>query len=83
MAAFTSALIKGQANVQRPASAISWREVKISGCHGSGRANETSSKVDFEMEQVGDRVDVTASILDASAQPATPGCEKMWNSDAK
>lgn len=37
MAAFTSALIKGQANVQRPASAICWREVKISGCHGSGR----------------------------------------------
>ncbi|HVH60139.1 MAG TPA: DUF4097 family beta strand repeat-containing protein [Candidatus Sulfotelmatobacter sp.] len=32
-------------------------------------ASETSSKVDFEMEQAGDRVDVTASILDASAQP--------------
>src|SRR5207247_261138 len=32
-------------------------------------ANETSNKVGFEMEQAGDRVDVTASILDASAQP--------------
>jgi DUF4097 and DUF4098 domain-containing protein YvlB len=32
-------------------------------------ANETSNKVGFEMEQAGDRVDVTASLLDASAQP--------------
>ncbi len=32
-------------------------------------ANQTSSKIAFDMEQVGDRVDVTASILDASAQP--------------
>jgi DUF4097 and DUF4098 domain-containing protein YvlB len=32
-------------------------------------ASQTSDKIGFEMEQVGDRVDVTASILDASAQP--------------
>ena len=32
-------------------------------------ASVTSNKVGFVMEQAGDRVDVTASILDASAQP--------------
>src|SRR5215472_169759 len=32
-------------------------------------ANVTSKKVGFAMEQAGDRVDVTASILDASAPP--------------
>ena len=31
--------------------------------------NQNSSKINFDMEQVGDRVDVMASILDASAQP--------------
>jgi DUF4097 and DUF4098 domain-containing protein YvlB len=32
-------------------------------------ANQNSNKIGFDMEQVGDRVDVTATILDASAQP--------------
>lgn len=32
-------------------------------------AHQNSSKVGFEMEQVGDRIDVTASVLDASGQP--------------
>jgi len=32
-------------------------------------ANQNSSKINFDMEQVGDRVDVTASTLDASAEP--------------
>jgi len=32
-------------------------------------ASQISNKIAFEMEQVGDRVDFTASILDASAQP--------------
>jgi len=32
-------------------------------------ANQNSSKISFDMEQVGDRIDVTASVLDASAQP--------------
>src|SRR6266700_5763725 len=32
-------------------------------------ASQTSDKIGFEMEQVGDRIDVTANILDASAQP--------------
>jgi len=32
-------------------------------------ANQNSNKISFDMEQVGDRVDVTANILDASAQP--------------
>src|SRR2546422_3148879 len=32
-------------------------------------ASQTSGKIGFEMEQVGDRIDVTANILDASAQP--------------
>lgn len=32
-------------------------------------ANQNSNKINFEMEQAGDRVDVTASILDVSAQP--------------
>jgi DUF4097 and DUF4098 domain-containing protein YvlB len=32
-------------------------------------ANQTSNKIAFEMEQVGDRIDVTSSVLDASAQP--------------
>ena len=30
---------------------------------------QASNKIGFEMEQVGDRVDVTANILDSSAQP--------------
>lgn len=32
-------------------------------------ANQNSNKVSFEMEQAGDRVDVTANTVDASAQP--------------
>lgn len=32
-------------------------------------ASQTSNKITFEMEQVGDRVDVTASIQDSAAQP--------------
>jgi len=32
-------------------------------------ASQISNKIGFEMEQVGDRIDVTASILDAAAQP--------------
>jgi DUF4097 and DUF4098 domain-containing protein YvlB len=32
-------------------------------------ASQNSNKINFEMEQAGDRVDVTASILDLSAQP--------------
>jgi len=32
-------------------------------------ASQTSDKIGFEMEQVGDRIDVTANVLDASAQP--------------
>src|ERR1700737_3262072 len=32
-------------------------------------ASQTSGKIGFEMEQAGDRIDVTATILDASAQP--------------
>src|SRR6266568_5955270 len=32
-------------------------------------ASQTSDKIGFEMEQAGDRIDVTANILDASAQP--------------
>ena len=32
-------------------------------------ASQLSNKIGFEMEQVGDRIDVTASILDAAAQP--------------
>jgi hypothetical protein len=32
-------------------------------------ANQNSNKISFEMEQVGDRIDVTTSIVDASAQP--------------
>jgi DUF4097 and DUF4098 domain-containing protein YvlB len=32
-------------------------------------ASQTSDKIGFEMEQVGDRIDVTANILDSSAQP--------------
>jgi len=31
--------------------------------------NQTSNKIGFEIEQVGDRVDVTANVLDAAAQP--------------
>ena len=30
---------------------------------------QTSNKIGFEIEQVGDRIDVTANILDAAAQP--------------
>jgi DUF4097 and DUF4098 domain-containing protein YvlB len=32
-------------------------------------ASQTSNKIGFDMEQAGDRIDVTASILDASAEP--------------
>ena len=32
-------------------------------------ATQNSSKINFEMEQAGDRIDVTASVADASAQP--------------
>lgn len=32
-------------------------------------ANQTSNKVNFDMEQVGDRIDITANVVDASAQP--------------
>lgn len=32
-------------------------------------ANQNSDKINFEMEQAGDRIDVTANSLDASAQP--------------
>src|SRR5205814_6750573 len=32
-------------------------------------ARQTTDKIGFEMEQVGDRIDVTANVLDASAQP--------------
>src|SRR5258708_21853419 len=32
-------------------------------------ASPISDKIGFDMEQAGDRIDVTASILDASAQP--------------
>src|SRR6266403_1196982 len=31
-------------------------------------ASQTSDKIGFDMEQAGDRIDVTANILDASAQ---------------
>src|SRR5258708_32415140 len=31
--------------------------------------SQISNKIGFEMEQVGDRIDVTASILDLAAQP--------------
>src|SRR5580692_7017193 len=30
---------------------------------------QSSNKIGFEIEQVGDRIDVTASVLDPSAQP--------------
>src|SRR5260370_23134830 len=32
-------------------------------------ASQTSDKIGFDMEQAGDRIDVTANILDSSAQP--------------
>jgi DUF4097 and DUF4098 domain-containing protein YvlB len=32
-------------------------------------ANQNSSKIGFDIEQAGDRIDVTANILDANAQP--------------
>jgi len=32
-------------------------------------ANQNSSKIGFDMEQAGDRIDVTANILDPNAQP--------------
>jgi hypothetical protein len=32
-------------------------------------ASQTSDKIEFEMEKAGDRIDVTATIKDASAQP--------------
>src|SRR5712691_8772226 len=42
----------------------SWRNTEVDVV-----ANQTSNKIAFEMEQVGDRIDVTARVLDASAQP--------------
>src|ERR1700693_2004034 len=45
-------------------------EVKSSRhAQGDISASQISNKIGFEMEQVGDRIDVTATILDASAQP--------------
>src|SRR6267154_5191529 len=32
-------------------------------------ASQASDKIGFDMEQAGDRIDVTANVLDASAQP--------------
>src|SRR5438034_5433741 len=32
-------------------------------------ASQNSNKINFDMEQAGDRIDVTATIVDASAQP--------------
>jgi DUF4097 and DUF4098 domain-containing protein YvlB len=32
-------------------------------------ANQNSGKIGFEMEQAGDRIDVTANVLDSNAQP--------------
>src|SRR5690242_14412035 len=32
-------------------------------------ANQNSNRINFDMEQAGDRIDVTANVLDASAQP--------------
>jgi len=32
-------------------------------------ASQTSNKIGFDMEQAGDRIDVTATVLDAGAQP--------------
>lgn len=32
-------------------------------------ANQNSNKINFDMEQAGDRIDVTANVLDASTQP--------------
>jgi len=32
-------------------------------------ASQNSNKINFEMEQAGDRIDVTATVVDASAQP--------------
>ena len=42
----------------------SWKnaEVNIVG-------TQTSNKIGFDIEQVGDRIDVTANVLDASARP--------------
>jgi DUF4097 and DUF4098 domain-containing protein YvlB len=42
----------------------SWKNAEV-----DVTASQISNKVGFEMEQVGDRIDVTANILDASAQP--------------
>ncbi len=42
----------------------SWRNTEVDVV-----INQTSNKIAFEMEQVGDRIDVTARVLDASAQP--------------
>ena len=43
----------------------SWKSAEV-----DVSASQLSTKVGFEMEQVGDRIDVTANILDASAPPA-------------
>jgi len=42
----------------------SWRNTEVDVV-----ASQASNKIAFEMEQVGDRIDVTARVLDASAQP--------------
>jgi DUF4097 and DUF4098 domain-containing protein YvlB len=42
----------------------SWKNAEV-----DVQARQNSDKIAFDMEQAGDRVDVTASILDAAAQP--------------
>ncbi|MGB8473554.1 MAG: DUF4097 family beta strand repeat-containing protein [Candidatus Acidiferrum sp.] len=42
----------------------SWKNAQV-----EVQATQSSNKIGFEIEQVGDRVDVTANVLDAAAQP--------------
>ncbi|HET8924256.1 MAG TPA: DUF4097 family beta strand repeat-containing protein [Candidatus Acidoferrum sp.] len=42
----------------------SWKNAEV-----DVQARQNSDKIAFDMEQVGDRVDVTATVLDAAAQP--------------
>src|SRR5229473_1702352 len=42
----------------------SWKNAEV-----DVMASQASDKIAFDMEQVGERIDVTASILDTSAQP--------------
>jgi DUF4097 and DUF4098 domain-containing protein YvlB len=42
----------------------SWKNTQV-----EVQATQSSNKIGFEIEQVGDRVDVTANVLDAAAQP--------------